>query len=195
MPGVGIMYYPLRKKISRFVQIRFFIRHYYIKTIYMTNSINQSALILNMNERLFISTLDGVTENHATERLSNHNNPFIWIATHTIWARYNMLVFLGKPVKNPFEEMFENFRPYNETDAYPTLEAVKTEWEKASVLLKDALQSVTEEVIAADAPIKNPTGNFTNGGTIAFLTQHESYDIGQLAFLKKYYTSEAMKYN
>ena len=34
----------------------------------------------------------------------------------------------------------------------------------------------------------------TFGGTIAFLTQHESYDIGQIAFLKKYHTKEAMKY-
>ncbi|HTE10857.1 MAG TPA: DinB family protein [Chitinophagaceae bacterium] len=161
----------------------------------MTKSINQSALILSMNERLFISALDGITEIQATERISNHNNPLIWIATHTIWARYNMLALLGKPEKNPFESMFENFRPYNEADAYPTLEAVKTAWHKASVLLNDALQSVTEEVIAAAAPFKSPIGDFTNGGTIAFLTQHESYDIGQLAFLKKYYTSVAMKYN
>jgi hypothetical protein len=161
----------------------------------MTKSINQSALILNMNERLFISALDGITESQATERISNHNNPLIWIAAHTIWARYNMLVLLGKPEKNPFESMFENFKPYNDTDAYPSLGAVKTEWQKASDLLKNALQSVTEEVIAAAAPFKTPIGDFTNGGGIAFLAQHESYDIGQLAFLKKYYTSEAMKYN
>ena len=161
----------------------------------MTKSINQSALILNMNERLFINALEGITETQATQRLSKHNNPLIWIAAHTIWARYKMLAHLGKPSKNPFENLFENFRPYNETDAYPTLEAVKTAWHKASALLNEALQSVTEEVIAADAPIKSPIGDFTNGGTMAFLTQHESYDIGQLAFLKKYYTSEAMKYN
>lgn len=48
--------------------------------------------------------------------------------------------------------------------------------------------------MAAESPLKNPIGDSTNGGTLAFLTQHESYDIGQLAFLKKYYTKEAMQY-
>ena len=79
-------------------------------------------------------------------------------------------------------------------DNYPSLETVKTEWKNASQLLKEALQNVTEEQLAAQAPFKNPMGDFSNGGTVAFLTQHESYDIGQIAFLKKYYTKEAMKY-
>ncbi len=160
----------------------------------MPSSVNQLSLILNLNERLFINALDGITENQAKQRLSDHNNPVIWIATHNVWARYNMLLFLGKPSKNPYDGKFENFKAYNETDEYPTLENVKAEWQKASTLLKDALQSAAEEHLAAEAPIKNPSGDFTNGGTLAFLTQHESYDIGQLAFLKKYYTKEAMKY-
>lgn len=161
----------------------------------MINSINQIALILNLNERLFINALDGVSEDQAKERISDHNNPIIWIATHNVWARYNMLLFLGKPAKNPYEGRFENFKAYSETDEYPTLESVKDEWENASVLLKDALQSVTEEYLGAESPFKSPSGDFTNAGTFAFLAQHESYDIGQLAFLKKYYSKEAMSYN
>lgn len=160
----------------------------------MKKSIYQSALMFAMNERLFLSTLDGVTDEQARERLSGHNNPLIWIATHTVWARYNMLIFLGKPAKNPFEGMFENFKAYDAADKYPTLAVIKEEWKKASALLTDALQTVTEEHLAAEGPLKNPIGDFTNGGTLAFLAQHESYDIGQLGFLKKYYTGEAMVY-
>lgn len=161
----------------------------------MTNSIHQSSLILNMNERLFINALDGITDEQSKQRLSDHNNPLIWIATHTVWARYNMLVFLGKPAKNPFEGMFENFKPYSADDQYPTLETVKTEWKNAGKLLKEALESESEEHAGADSPLKSPIGDFTNGGTLAFLAQHESYDIGQIAFLKKYFTKEAMSYN
>ena len=160
----------------------------------MNRTISHSTLMLNMNERLFLNALEGITAEQANQRLSPHNNPIIWIATHTTWARYNMLMFLGKPAKNPFEGKFENFKPYNEADNYPSLETVKAEWKNASQLLKDALQNVTEEQLAAEAPIKNPIGDFSNGGTIAFLTQHESYDIGQMAFMKKYFTKEAMKY-
>jgi len=45
-------------------------------------------------------------------------------------------------------------------------------------------------MLAADAPFKNPTGDSTIGGTIAFLAQHESYDIGQIGLLKKYFTKK-----
>ncbi|MEO8769346.1 MAG: DinB family protein [Ferruginibacter sp.] len=161
----------------------------------MASSIYQSELIFNMNERLFLNALDGITDSQAKERISENNNPLTWIATHTVWARYNMLMFLGKPVKNPYEGMFEGFRPYDKNDQYPTLEALKADWKKASTLLRDAIHSVSEEYLAAESPLKSPIGDFTNGGTIAFLAQHESYDIGQIGFLKKYYTKEAMKYN
>jgi len=161
----------------------------------MVSSIYQSELIFNMNERLFLNALDGVTDAQAKQRISENNNPLIWIATHTVWARYNMLVFLGKPAKNPFEGLFENFKPFDKNDKYPTLETVKSEWKKASALLRDAVHAVTEEHLAADSPLKSPIGDFTNGGTVAFLAQHESYDIGQIGFLKKYHTKEAMKYN
>jgi DinB superfamily len=106
-----------------------------------------------------------------------------------------MLLFLGKPVKNPYAELFDNFKPYDASLDYPSIENVKKEWQEVSVLLKDAIESVTEEQLAANAPIKNPSGDFTNGGTLAFLAQHESYTIGQMSFLKKYFTKEAMSYN
>jgi hypothetical protein len=160
----------------------------------MKKSLYSSALILNINERLFLNALEGVSDDQARERLSGHNNPLIWIATHTVWARYNMLVFLGKRVGNPFEGLFENFKAYDAGDSYPALETVKTEWKKASGLLQEALQAVTEEQLASESPIKSPICDFTNGGTLAFLAQHESYDIGQMAFLKKYFTQKAMQY-
>ena len=160
----------------------------------MKRSIYLSEQTLNMNERLFRNALDGVTDDQAKERISDHNNPLIWITTHTVWARYKMLILMGQPVPNPFEDMFENFKAYDPAESYPTLETIKAEWTKVSKLLNDALQTVTEEYLAQDSPLKSPIGDFTNGGTLAFLVQHESYDIGQMAFLKKYFTELAMKY-
>jgi hypothetical protein len=160
----------------------------------MAQSINYLALILNMNSRLFINSLEGVTDQQAKERISDHSNPLCWLAGHTVSSRYLMLLFLGKPAADPYKAMFENFKGYDATITYPTLAEAKAEWEKVTALLTEALASVSEEILAAEAPFKNPTGDFSNAGTLAFVTQHESYDIGQMAFLKKYYTKEAMKY-
>jgi hypothetical protein len=103
---------------------------------------------------------------------------------------------LGKPsAKNPYDGLFENFKPFDPNYNYAPLAEVKEEWQKASDLLKEALAGVTEEHLAAECPLKSPIGDFTFGGTIAFLAQHESYDIGQMGLLKKYLTNEAMSYN
>ena len=161
----------------------------------MAKSSYQSEIILKMNSRLFLNALDGVTDEQAKIRVSDHNNPLNWLATHTIWARYNMCMILGKPAaKNPYDGMFENFKPFDPSFTYPTLAHNKEEWNKATALLESALASVSEEHLAAECPLKSPIGDFTNGGTVAFLAQHESYDIGQIGFLKKYLTKEAMKY-
>ena len=161
----------------------------------MKKSIYQSEIILNMNERLFINARAGVTDEQAKERISGHNNPLNWLATHTAWARYNMAMLLGKPGDNAYNGMFENFKPFDDTMKFDPLEKIKEEWNKASALLREGFASVSEEHLASDSPLKSPIGDFTIGGTIAFLAQHESYDIGQIAFLKKYLTKEAMSYN
>lgn len=161
----------------------------------MTKSIKQSELILNMNTRLFNNALEGITEAQATERISAHSNSLIWLYTHTVWGRYLICDVLGRPVaKNPYKGMFENFKPFDPADKYQKLDEVKAEWKRSTELLNEALTSVTEEYLAADCSFKSPIDDVTNAGTLAFLVQHESYDIGQMAFLKKYYTKEPMKY-
>ena len=161
----------------------------------MKNSIYHPAMIFNMNERLFLNSLAGVTDEMAKQRVSDHNNPLNWLATHTVWARYNIAALLGKPADNPYKGMFENSRAFDDAMKFDSLEKIKEEWSKASALLKEGLATATEDHLAADSPFKSPIGDHTIGGTIAFLAQHESYDIGQMAFLKKYVTKEAMSYN
>ena len=161
----------------------------------MLNILYHSSLILNLNERLFINCLAGVTEDQAKARISDHNNPFNWLATHTTWARYNSAAFLGKPGNNPYNGIFENFKPFEASMKFDSLDRIREEWIKASELLKEGMASVTEAHLAAEAPFKNPGGDSSFGGTIAFLAQHESYDIGQMALLKKFFTKEAMSYS
>ena len=161
----------------------------------MTKAIYHSEVIFNLNSRLFLNALAGVTEEQAKERISDHNNPLNWLAVHTVWARYNIAALMGKPGNNPYNGLFEGFKPFDPNYKYATLAEAKAEWQKATDLLKEAIATVTDEQLAADAPFKNPTGDSSISGTIAFLAQHESYDIGQIGLLKKYFTKEAMSYN
>ena len=87
----------------------------------MNNSIYQSQITFNMNDRLFLSTLEGITEEQAKERIIGHVNPVNWIAAHTLWARYVTLMILGSPVNNPYNDLFENFKAYDASLNYPSL--------------------------------------------------------------------------
>src|SRR4051812_19890370 len=105
----------------------------------MTQSLYQSELIFNLNTRLFLNALEGVTEEQAKERISEHNNPLSWLAVHTVWARYNIAGLLGKQVENPYAGLFEGFKPFDPDYKYATLAEAKAEWKKATELLKEAL--------------------------------------------------------
>ena len=135
----------------------------------MAKSIYQSEIIFNLNSRLFVNTLDGITESQARERISDHNNNLIWLAAHTVWARYNTSMFLGNPpAKNPYDTLYANFKPYDPVDTYPRLAEVKTECQTAPALHNEPLESVSEEHIAANPTKKGPIGTNINSGTTAF---------------------------
>src|SRR5687768_10465505 len=117
----------------------------------MHRSIKPLELIFNINERLYLNSLEGVADEQASERISPNTNPFIWIATHTVWARYNTALMLGVRVENPYQGMFENFKAYDPADKYPTLDVVKEEWKKSSKALREALEKVSEEHLAGES--------------------------------------------
>jgi hypothetical protein len=161
----------------------------------MQDSMYSPSMIFSLNERLFNNCLAGVTDAMAAERISDHNNPLVWLAVHTTWARYNIASLLGQPTKNPYNGLFENSKPFDSSMVFDSIEKVKAEWVLASALLKEGLATVTAEHLTTPAPFKNPKGDNTMLGAIIFLAQHESYDIGQMALLKKYLTKEAMSYS
>ena len=164
------------------------------QTLAAHSLLHQTELIFNLNTRLFVNALVGITEEQALERISDHNNPVNWLAAHTVGARYGVIALLGKPVANPYEGLFEKFKPFDASLDYGSLAKAKAEWKRVTVLLQSAFSGVTEEYLSAESPLKSPIGDFTNAGTMAFLAHHEAYQIGQIAFLKKYLTSAAMSY-
>ena len=151
--------------------------------------------ILKLNDRLFINALENIIQEQAKERLSEHNNPINWLSNHIVWGRYEMLKLLGRSNEiNPYTELFKNFKPYDEDIVLNQIEYIKEEWNKVGLLINDALETVTEEQLAEEPKSVTPIGVPTKFGSFSFLVWHENYHLGQLAFLKKYYTEEAMKF-
>lgn len=161
----------------------------------MQPSVYPLSLIFNVNTRFFNNAINGISPEQWNEKTDEHLNPACWVAAHIVFARYLALVFLGKPVNNPYQELFADFRGYDSALSYPSVEQVKQEWDSLTALLEEAMNAVSVEELQMDSPIKSPTGDFTNLGTLAFMAQHESYHTGQLAMLKRHVTAMPMTYN
>src|SRR5262245_20963153 len=126
----------------------------------MKNSTYQSEITANLNTKLFLNALDGITDEQAKERISDHNNPLNWLAAHNIWARYYMCKLLGKPpAKNPYDGYFEGFKPFDPEQQFQTVTELKEEWNKSTKLLKQAFDSVSEEHLDSQCPLNSPIGD------------------------------------
>ncbi|MBL1220257.1 DinB family protein [Chryseobacterium sp. L7] len=161
----------------------------------MIPSIIGLANILKLNDRLFINALENITHEHTLDRLSEYDNPVSWLTNHIVWGRYEILNLLGRSdEKNPYTELFKNFKPYDRDSVFNQIEYIKEEWNKIALLTHEALELVTEEKLAEEPKSVTPMGIPTKFGNLSFFVWHEGYHLGQLAFLKKHYTEEAMKF-
>lgn len=64
-----------------------------------------------------------------------------------------------------------------------------------SEVLDEALESVSADRLAEEPEIQFGMGDPTILGGVAFLAQHESYHVGQIAYLRRLVGLEAMSYD
>jgi hypothetical protein len=78
--------------------------------------------------------------------------------------------------------------------AYPSLEEYRKDWEVISLILREALVSVSEEKLESPDPWNMPGGPYTFFDTIVASTDRESYCLGQIGLWRRLLGYEAMKY-
>jgi len=156
---------------------------------------NTHLSILEINTFLFLNSLEGISEEQSILQISTQTNNIKWIAAHIIWIRYLMSSFMGNPPeKNPYEGIFDNYKPINVSDDFKSLREIKEEWEKSTKLLENSFSMIESDFWEKDSAINVPIQiGKSNASLFSALAQHESAHIGQMAFLKKYITGTPMK--
>jgi uncharacterized damage-inducible protein DinB len=149
--------------------------------------------IVKLNSRLFLNCFDGVDDAVAVRRMDEKVNNMAFVAVHLADARVHLVNYLGKPLRNPFEE-FTDVRSIDEVKTFPSVEILRTEWKKASSELEGVLLQCSSATLSEPSVENFPLGDKTKLGVLAFILQHESYHIGQLALLRKHFGLAAMKY-
>jgi len=153
------------------------------------------AEILRLNTRLFRNCLDGLTEVQAHARPSPTTNSAAFVAAHVADARFFLLRVLGAAdPPSPLARYLEGARSIEELERCPPLAETLAAWTEASHALRDRLAEITAAELDAEHPVRFPVADRTVLGALAFLAQHDSYHVGQLALLRKHAGLPAMRY-
>jgi uncharacterized damage-inducible protein DinB len=103
-----------------------------------------------------------------------------------VWSRATTLQFLGAPWSRPWLPLFARGAKLLEPSEYPTTEEVLAAWSEVKASLSSAMEGATEEALAAPGPEKIPSLDGKMSGLVGFLAFHETYHVGQAAYLRRY---------
>ncbi|HEX7240446.1 MAG TPA: DinB family protein [Longimicrobiaceae bacterium] len=152
------------------------------------------AEIYRLNTRLLHNCLDGLTEEQGQARPVAAANSAAFVAAHLADTRFAIAAWLGAPRANPLAAALADARGIDDVRDLPTLAEIRAAWDAASRVVEERLAALTASELDAPAPERFPAGGPTLLGALAFLAQHDSYHVGQLALLRKAAGLPAMRY-
>jgi DinB superfamily len=153
---------------------------------HMDPTISAISSLFHTNDQLFHRALDGIDREHLLQRPHDGSNPLIWIAGHATTSRGSLTKMLGESVENPWSELFKRGATIDSSVSYPEIQEIVSLWEDATEKLMTRLKALTDEELAQPATFPVPAGDKTQRGAIVFLNYHETYHIGQMAYLRKW---------
>jgi hypothetical protein len=150
--------------------------------------------LYDFHTRIFNNVIVGVSDEDANKRLNTKANHIAWIIGSLVNARYDLANAIGLNQRQASYELFKDYKGIQDSTPYPPLAEFKQDWEKISAPLKDALLHLTEDQLNGPDPFGMP-GDLKLFDSIMFLTDRESYCIGQVGLWRRLLGYEAMKYD
>ena len=150
--------------------------------------------IFRLNTDLLLNCLSGVSEADGARCVLPGTNSMAFITSHIVDARCFVLTLLDRSIPNPITDTLGNVQSIEEVQQMPGLDELRGFWIDVSKHLEGCLETVSAKLLQAASPQKFPVSDNSVLGALAFLVQHESYHLGQLAFIRKGLGYPAMAY-
>ena len=152
----------------------------------MDPTTRMSAQVLRINSRLYKRALEGLAREELLRRSGPNSNPMIWLTGHLVLARNGLANILGLQRKRPWEEVFGRGIQVSDQVDYPSMEDILAAWQDVTKALKERIDSITDAELSVACVRKFPIDDTSVRGGLAFLACHESYHVGQMAYLRKW---------
>jgi hypothetical protein len=144
--------------------------------------IEHAAGGFRQNERMLVKSYDGLTLDEWQRRPGESSNNMLWIAGHLVWARSRAVASLGSSWDRPWFPLFARGAKPSAVEEYPAPDEVLAAWKEVTQSMTTAMEDATEELLEKSASPPSTDGKIS--GLVGFLSFHETYHVGQAAYLR-----------
>jgi hypothetical protein len=127
--------------------------------------------IFRINDDLIPKALTGLDQDQLWHRLTDKNNPMLWIVGHLAQTRADILALTGNPFDTGWADLFTRGSSVGNREKYPPIEEILRVLSQINQNFYATLESLKEEQLPAD--------------TLAGFALHDCYHLGQLAYIRK----------
>ena len=160
----------------------------------MHPAVSPLAAILRLNTDLLLNCVAGLEPGAAERRVTVSTNSIAFLVAHLVDSRHYLATTLGAPLANPLTSVLAGARSLDDIASLPPLSELIAAWETVSAHLAVVIERLDTAALAAPTKQAFPGADGTRLGTLAFLVQHDSYHLGQLALLRRQLGYPAMTY-
>jgi uncharacterized damage-inducible protein DinB len=151
------------------------------------------ATVLRLNTELLLNCLDGLDDATAIRRVTASTNSMAFLVAHVTDTRHYSASLMGAPAENPLG-FLANARCLDDIAELPSVSFLLAAWERISAHLAVEIERLDTPRLLATVTERFPGGDGTLLGALAFLVQHDTYHLGQLALLRRQLGHPAMSY-
>jgi uncharacterized damage-inducible protein DinB len=154
------------------------------KGIDMDTRLQPIVQLFSVSESLFKKAVKGLSREEFLKSPGEHSNSMLWIAGHIACTRCLMINLLGDSYQKPWNEMFNRGAAHQKEGALsPGIDEILKVWDDATDHLKQKFEHMNADELDAPSPREFPLPDRTMLGALNFFSFHETYHVGQMAYL------------
>ncbi len=150
----------------------------------MNQKVKLIASQYRLNSSFVATALKGMSEADISARIQDGGNSMKWIVGHMAWSRFLLNQHLGGDDENPFGDLFKRGAEVKPESECPSLDEIRKVWDDIAAKVDKRLDELSDHELAAPLETQYPINDGTVMGAIAFLSLHETYHVGQLAYIR-----------
>ena len=151
----------------------------------MDDLITPAAQQYAISAALVEKNLAGFSDADARQTPGGDSNSILWLVGHLANTRCRLLEMLGVDRAPRWPQFFSRGANPADRGQHPPLDEVAGEWRSVSAELTRRLEEIGDAELSAKCPRDFPIADKTMRGAITFLSYHEGYHVGQIAYLRK----------